>query len=70
MLRRLARGAVPESVERTMRYDMPIVQRLRYVGAVPLRFAEDAAAWIAHDDEVGVRRAHRAPADPDGGDAV
>ena len=60
MLRRMARGAVPERVERTVRYDMPIVQRLRYLGGpVPLRFAEDAAAWIAHDDEVGVRRAHR-----------
>lgn len=60
MLRRTLRRAVPETVEPAVQYDMPILQRVRYVGRpVSLRFAEDAAAWIAHDEEVRVKRAHQ-----------
>lgn len=60
MLRRTLRRAVPETVEPAVQYDMPILQRVRYVGRpVSLRFAEDAAAWISHDEEVRVKRAHR-----------
>jgi hypothetical protein len=59
MLRRTFQRAVPQVLKSTVHYEMPIEQHVLYTGRpVPLRFAENAAAWVCHDEELRVARTH------------